>query len=110
MHRKGGIIDKRKEDGYDVLELLRGTWVEAIFLKPKPKYEKMHFESSGSMSLDLGDDDEQDDDDDDDTDLPDDDRDEDIDDMDDEEPDEGYGHYVDETTLDELVGAEDSDD
>ena len=110
MHRKGGIIDKRKEDGYDVLELLRGTWVEAIFLKPKPKYEKMHFESSGSMSLDLGDDDDQDDEDDDDTDLPDDDREEDIDDMDDEEPDEGYGHYVDETTLDELVGAEDSDD
>lgn len=47
MHRPGGIIDRRKEDGYDVLEIQRGTWIEAIFIKVKPKQEKMHFESLG---------------------------------------------------------------
>ena len=108
MHRKGSIIDKRKNDGYEVLELLRGTWVEAIFLKAKPKYEKMHFESSGSSMLDLGDDEELDDDEEDDTDLPEDDNDDDMDEIDDEEPEGGY-EDVDETTLDDLVRDEDSD-
>lgn len=41
MHRAGGIIDKRKEDGYDVLEIMRGGWIEAIFMKAKPKVEKI---------------------------------------------------------------------
>ena len=109
MHRKGGIIDKRKEDGYEVLELLRGTWVEAIFLKAKPKYEKMHFESSGSMSLDMGDDEELDDDDDD-NDLQEDETEDDMDEMEDDEPSEEYGGIVDDTTLDDLVNEEDSDD
>ena len=45
MHRVGGIIDRRKEDGYEVLEIPRGTWIEAVFLKYKPRMEKMHFES-----------------------------------------------------------------
>ncbi len=43
MHRKDGIISRRKADGYDVLEIQRGNWIEAIFLKPKPKVEKIHF-------------------------------------------------------------------
>ena len=109
MHRKGGIIDKRKDDGYDVLELLRGTWIEAIFLKAKPKFEKMHFESSGNSVLDMGDDEELDDDeDDDDSDLPEEDNDEDMDDMEEEEPEDGYENY-DDTTLDDLVREEDAD-
>ncbi len=45
MHRTGGIIDRRKADGYEVLEIPRGTWIEAVFLKYKPRMEKMHFES-----------------------------------------------------------------
>ena len=28
MHRPGGIIDRRKDDGYEVLEIVRGTWIE----------------------------------------------------------------------------------
>lgn len=40
MHRVGGIIDRRKEDEYEVLEIPRGTWTEAIFIKAKPKVEK----------------------------------------------------------------------
>ena len=46
MHRKGGIIDRRKEDGYEVLEIERGGWIEGIFLKPKPKIEKVRFSSA----------------------------------------------------------------
>ena len=110
MHRKGGIIDKRKDDGYDVLELLRGSWVEAIFLKAKPKYEKMHFESSGSSMLGLGDDEDLDEEDeDDDSDLPEEENDEEMDDMDDEDPEDGYEDILGDTTLDDLVRDEDSD-
>ena len=46
MHRKGGIIDRRKADGYEVLEIERGSWIEGIFLKPKPKIEKVRFSSA----------------------------------------------------------------
>lgn len=45
LHREGGIIDRRKEDGYEVLEIARGTWIEAVFVKPKPKQDKLHFEA-----------------------------------------------------------------
>ena len=44
MHRVGGLIDRRKADGYEVLEIARGTWIEGVFLKVKPKMEKLHFE------------------------------------------------------------------
>ena len=46
MRRAGGIIDRRKEDGYDVLEIERGTWIEGIFMKQKPKVEKVHIDYS----------------------------------------------------------------
>lgn len=45
MHRAGGIIDRRKADGYLALEVARGNWIEGIFIKPKPKIEKIHFSS-----------------------------------------------------------------
>ncbi len=57
MHRAGGIIDRRKADGYDILEIVRGTWIEAIFLKAKPKVEKIKTDFS------IHDDDEEDNDD-----------------------------------------------
>ena len=46
MRREGGIIDRRKEDGYEVLEIERGTWIEGIFMKLKPKVEKVHIDYS----------------------------------------------------------------
>ena len=46
MRKPGGIIDRRKEDGYEVLEIERGTWIEGIFMKPKPKVEKVHIDYS----------------------------------------------------------------
>ncbi len=45
LHRKGGLIEKRKADGYEVLEVARGTWTEAIFLKSKPKVERKRYSS-----------------------------------------------------------------
>lgn len=46
MRKPGGIIDRRKDDDYEVLELERGGWIEGIFMKPKPKVEKVHIDYS----------------------------------------------------------------
>lgn len=40
LHKKGGMYEKKIEDGFEVLEVPKGTWVEAIFAKAKPEAEK----------------------------------------------------------------------
>jgi len=40
LHKKGGMYEKKMEDGFEVLEVPKGTWVEAIFAKAKPEAEK----------------------------------------------------------------------
>jgi hypothetical protein len=40
LHKKGGMYEKKIADGFDVLEVAKGTWVEAIFAKLKPEAEK----------------------------------------------------------------------
>ena len=40
LHKKGGLYEKKLADGYDVLEVAKGSWVEAIFAKVKPEAEK----------------------------------------------------------------------
>ena len=42
LHKKGGMYDKKVEEGFEVLEIEKGTWVEAIFVKEKPETEKTH--------------------------------------------------------------------
>ena len=37
LHKKGGMYEKKVNDGYEVLEVPKGTWVEAIFAKVKPE-------------------------------------------------------------------------
>ncbi len=37
LHKKGGMYEKKVADGYEVLEVSKGTWVEAIFAKLKPE-------------------------------------------------------------------------
>ena len=37
LHKKGGMYDKKVADGYEVLEVEKGLWVEAIFAKVKPE-------------------------------------------------------------------------
>ncbi len=67
IHRKGGVIDRHLADGYEVLEIPRGNWIEAIFIKLKPKMEKLKFTIRGASYDDDGrshDDDDDDDDDD----------------------------------------------
>ena len=42
LHKAGGMYDKKVRDGFEVLEIPKGTWVEAIFAKEKPEMEKPH--------------------------------------------------------------------
>ncbi len=37
LHKKGGMYEKKVADGYEVLEVAKGSWVEAIFAKLKPE-------------------------------------------------------------------------
>lgn len=36
MHMPGGLYEKKVNEGYEVLEIAKGLWVEAIFAKEKP--------------------------------------------------------------------------
>ena len=83
LHKKGGMYEKKVADGYEVLEVEKGLWVEAIFAKLKPEaYKpKMKFDSPKGFG--------DEDDDDEDLDLPEDDYNKpDEDDVEIEEPDD----------------------
>lgn len=41
IHAAGGTLEKKVEDGYEVLEIKKGTWVEAIFAKKKAPVTKL---------------------------------------------------------------------
>ena len=40
LHKKGGLYEEKLEDGFEVLEVPKGLWVEGIFAKVKPEAEK----------------------------------------------------------------------
>lgn len=40
IHRPGGMYEKKTNDGFEVLEIPKGTWMEAIFVKAKPEVER----------------------------------------------------------------------
>jgi len=63
LHKKGGMYEKKVEDGYEVLEVEKGGWVEAIFAKLKPEQEKIRMKFSDKPEDEEGDDDENEDDD-----------------------------------------------
>lgn len=44
IHAPGGTLEKKIAQGYDVLEITKGTWVEAIFAKKKDPIEKLKLE------------------------------------------------------------------
>ena len=46
LHKKGGMYEKKVDDGFDVLEVSKGGWVEAIFAKLKPEEEKIKMKFS----------------------------------------------------------------
>ena len=51
LHKKGGMYEKKIEDGYDVLEVQKGTWVEAIFAKAKPEAEKLRMKIASLRNM-----------------------------------------------------------
>jgi hypothetical protein len=63
LHKPGGMYEKKVNDGLEVLEIAKGTWVEAIFAKLKPIAEKPKIKFDEDL-------DRQDDNEDDDEDLP----------------------------------------
>lgn len=57
LHKKGGMYDKKVEDGFDVLEIEKGGWVEAIFAKLKPEQERLRMKFSDKPEGDEDDED-----------------------------------------------------
>lgn len=52
LHKPGGMYEKKVNDGYEVLEIPKGTWVEAIFAKEKPQVEKVRMKFDDIDDLD----------------------------------------------------------
>ena len=59
------MYEKKINDGFEVLEIPKGAWVEAIFAKEKPEMEKpeMHKEDSDLRDKDYDDEDDEEEDD-----------------------------------------------
>lgn len=58
LHRPGGMYEKKVADGYAALEIPKGSWTEAIFVKPRPEADrpKMKWEEEAADGPDgLGD-------------------------------------------------------
>lgn len=44
IHAPGGTVEKKMAQGFEVLEVPKGTWIEAIFAKKKDPVEKIHMD------------------------------------------------------------------
>ena len=112
LKKAGGMYEMKLEDGFEVLEIEKGNWIEAIFAKAKPIVEKHSIlDEEYETHHDFEDGDE--DDDDEDYDLPEDtynkpDEDEDPD--DDELTEESYRTTIEEDPEDFDVTIDDLDD
>jgi hypothetical protein len=60
LHKKGGMYEKKVEDGYEVLEVAKGGWVEAIFAKLKPEEIKLRMQVRNGEDEDFDEDDDSD--------------------------------------------------
>ena len=56
LHKPGGLYEKKMDDGFEVLEIPKGTWTEAIFAKAKPQVEKVRMKFADEDELDREDD------------------------------------------------------
>ncbi len=73
LHKVGGMYEKKVNDGFEVLEIPKGLWVEAIFAKEKPEVEKTaSFKDCEEIEEKIHDNDNDDEEDEDDEDLIDD--------------------------------------
>ncbi len=52
LHKPGGLYEKKVDDGFEVLEIPKGTWTEAIFAKEKPEVEKVRMKFADEDELD----------------------------------------------------------
>lgn len=52
LHKPGGLYEKKLDDGFEVLEIPKGTWTEAIFAKEKPEVEKVRMKFADEDELD----------------------------------------------------------
>lgn len=63
IHAAGGTLERKVAQGYDVLEIAKGTWIEAIFAKKKDPVEKLRRETTkntyGNSDEDANEDDEE---------------------------------------------------
>ncbi len=115
IHNPGGIYEKKVADGFEVLEIEKGTWVEAIFAKLKPHVVKsvdldLLSEKKGQSEYDEDIDDEMDDEENDrryDSDMDDDDDNYDEDALTEESYRTTYDTDASELTLDDVTAAED---
>lgn len=62
LHKVGGMYEKKVADGFEVLEISKGAWIEAIFAKLKPETEKprLKFGTDDSRKYDSDEDDDED--------------------------------------------------
>ena len=63
LRKPGGMYEKKVADGFEVLEIAKGMWVEAIFAKAKPEVERPHIqfdEDEEESDIDREDDDDED--------------------------------------------------
>ena len=57
LHAPGSILEKNLAQGFEVLEITKGTWTEAIFVKKKEPAEKLrcvraeHYDDEGNLIL-----------------------------------------------------------
>lgn len=63
LHKPGGMYEKKTADGFAVLEITKGAWIEAIFAKLKPESEKprLKFDADKFNKYRPGEDDEDED-------------------------------------------------
>ncbi len=52
LHTSGGTYERKVAAGFDVLEVAKGNWTEAIFAKKKEPMEKFHFISENQYDED----------------------------------------------------------
>ena len=114
IHAAGGTLEKKVADGFEVLEVAKGSWIEAIFAKKKAPATKLRFfaeneyDEDGNRIRRRGEDD--DDDDEDDDDLIDDDDDDDEDEDEEIEPTEGDDTFYSSFAPEADVKVDDDDD
>ena len=51
LKKPGGLYDKKTADGFEVLEISKGSWTEAIFAKEKPMAAVNHIKFSQADEL-----------------------------------------------------------